>query len=271
MRFSAATLSTLLVLIPALASAAGWTQPEGKGQVILAARYYTTDEFFDNQSNRRDQPRYSKYELNPYLEYGFTDAITLGANGFVDYVTQKNPATTHDTNLMLSDVELFSRVRVAHGEDWVFSLQPLIKFPSLYHHSDAPRSGSEFFDAELSAQAGKSFSAFGQSHFTTFSAGYRHRFDTPKDQIKLEWAAGLTLDDHWMLLPQVAYTGRIDAAANSTFTQSGQDDYNLLKLQLSGRYHLSDFWALEGGAFVHGWGENTGSGGGVVFALWRQF
>jgi protein XagA len=259
------------LLFPSYVLAAGWTQPEGAVQTITTARYYTTDEFFDNNGKRRDQSRYTKYEINPYVEYGLTDAVTLGFNGFLDYITQDSPALAHDTNIMLSDVELFGRFRMAKGEDWVFSLQPLLKLPSLYEHDNAPRSGSEFFDAELSAQAGKSFSWFGRSHFTTVVAGYRHRFDTPKDQFKLEWTTGFSLTDQWQITPQISYTGRVDSVSNPTFTQSGQDDYNLLKLQLGALYHLSETLAVEGGAFVHSQGDNTGSGGGVMLAVWKKF
>ncbi len=270
MRFTF-SIVVLGLLFPALSQAAGWTQPEGAIQTITTARYYTTDEFFDNDGNRQVQSRYTKYEINPYLEYGLTDSLTLGFNGFVDYVTQNSPTLARDRNLMLSDVELFSRIRMVQGEDWVFSLQPLIKFPSLYEHDNAPRSGSEFFDAELSTQAGKSFSWFGQTHFTTFVAGYRHRFDTPKDQYKLEWTTGLRVNDQWQITPQIVYTGRIDSVSNPTFTQSGQDDYNLLKLQLSALYTLSETVSVEAGAFLHSQGENTGSGGGVMLAVWKKF
>ena len=261
----------IAIASPLFAHAAGWTQAEGDIQTITTARYYTTNEFFNNDGDRRNQPRYTKYEINPYIEYGLTDSLTLGFNAFADYVTQNPPALARDSNIMLSDVEVFGRFRIAQGADWVFSLQPLIKFPSLYEYDNAPRSGSEFWDAEISAQAGKNFTWWNRTHFTTFTAGYRHRFETPKDQFKLEWTTGLRLDDRWQITPQISYTGRVDSVSNPTFTQSGQDDYNLLKLQLGALYALSETVSVEAGGFLHSQGENTGSGGGVMLAIWKKF
>lgn len=263
-----------LVLAAAVSShafAAGWTQPKGKTQAIVTARYYTTDEYFDNSGHSQSQPTYDKYEINPYFEYGLTDTITLGANVFLDYVSQDVPGALQSDNYGLSDTELFARFRVYKDEANVFSLQPLIKLPSVYSRSGSPRSGGDQTDIELAAQGGHNFSLVGVPAFTTLSAAYRHRFEDPADQVKLDWVVGAHLTDRFMLLPQLSYTGRVNAPVNPAFTQSGSDDYNLLKLQLSAVYSITPDWSAELGVFDHVSGKNTGSGGGVTLAVWKQF
>lgn len=276
-RFLYRILSTALAFSLSLhattsnAHAAGWTQPKGSLQTITSLRYYTTDSYYDNSGNSRSQPRYTKYELNPYAEYGLTDSITLGFNGFVDIVTQNTPNSVRDSNYSLSDTELFARVRLYQSNDWVFSLQPLLKLPSVTRYNTSPRAGSKYTDAELSGQFGTHFDWFGKSHFTTLSVGYRHRFDFPKDQFKADWTTGFNLNERWQLTPHLTYTGRIGAKSNTGFTQSGQDDYNLLSLQISAKYALDERTAVELGAFSHSDGDNTGAGGGVILAWWKRF
>ena len=261
----------IITLSTSQAFAAGWTQPQGKTLTILTARYYSADQFFDNAGNTKPQSTYTKYEINPYTEYGLTDAITLGANLFLDYVSQGIPGSIQTDNVGLSDSEIFSRIRLYHDESSVFSLQPLIKFPSLYTRAGQPRSGGEQFDIELAAQGGRNFTVATIPAFTTVSAGYRHRFESPSDQLKLEWTVGAQVSDRILLLPQLSYTERLNAPINPAFTQSGSDDYNLLKLQLSAVYSVSADWSVELGIFDHTSGKNTGGGGGVTLALWKQF
>jgi hypothetical protein len=260
-----------LALTASQCLAAGWTQPQGKTQTILSARYYSTDQFFDNTGNSKQQNTYTKYEINPYAEYGLTDAITLGANLFLAYVSQDIPSAIKADNVGISDSEIFSRIRLYHDESSVFSLQPLIKFPSLYTRAGQPRSGGEQFDIELTAQGGRNFTVATIPAFTTVSAGYRHRFESPSDQLKLDWAVGAQVSERILLLPQISYTGRLNTPINPAFTQSGSDDYNLLKLQLSAVYSVSEDWSAELGIFDHTSGKNTGGGGGVILALWKQF
>lgn len=271
-----ATLAYLLfILMAALAapaSAGPWLQPKGQGQLINTALYYSTDYYYDNQRQRRPQPRFTKWQLNPYAEYGLTDRVTVGVNAFLDSVMTEAPAAgMQGDNTGLSDTEFFTRFRLAQWEGGVLSAQPLIKLPSLYATGGLPRSGTEEFDAELRLMAGHGVSLWGQSHYSALEVAYRSRFGEPGDQFRADFTLGVRPDGQWLLLPQLFTTWRIDAPAAAGFTQSGQDDYDLVKAQFSAVYQLTDEWALQAGGFQHLYARNTGAGGGALVALWKRF
>jgi hypothetical protein len=50
-----------------------WLQKPGEGLLILNGLAYATDTYFDSEGQKTAQPRFSKYELNPYLEYGLNE------------------------------------------------------------------------------------------------------------------------------------------------------------------------------------------------------
>ncbi|MCE2926355.1 MAG: hypothetical protein LW823_01735 [Rickettsiales bacterium] len=255
-----------LLLIPSFAFAGAWTQPAGKGQVIVNTLYYSTDELFNNQGNKVKQARYSKYELNPYFEYGLTDAITAGANLSFQRASQSSA-----TNWGVGDSEFFLRTRLFQSDGLVFSLEPMLKLPSPESFNERPQLGGRSIDAGLGASLGYGFSAWGQNHFVNIDAGYRHRFNDPKDQIKLAGTLGVSVTDTLMILPQIFATYRVSDPSVVSFTQSSGDDYNLLKGQISVVYRYQDGVSFQLGAFSHLDGKNVGSGDGVLFSVWKSF
>lgn len=77
--------TAIAVCTPQPALAAAWTQAEGQWQINTSAVLYNTSKFFDVNGNLQHQKPLTKTELNPYLEYGLTDDLTLGFNGFIQY------------------------------------------------------------------------------------------------------------------------------------------------------------------------------------------
>jgi hypothetical protein len=260
------TAAISLVLVSAPAFAGAWLQPQGKGQIILNNFYYTADTFFNNQGQRQSQSEYHKYELNPYIEFGWSDQLTLGANLSVQRTSQNTTS-----NYGLGDSEFFGRLRLWQKDNFVLSVSPLVKLPALDNSSDRPKIGSSHPDAGLGLAAGYGFDAYGQHHFTDISALYRYRFGDPENQVNITATLGLGLSERWMLMPQVFATYRTDKPDVAAFTQSSGDDYNLVKLQLSAVYKLNDKTSLQFGGFADVDGNNTGVGRGILFSLWRNF
>lgn len=264
------TFCASLLLLSSTAHAAAWTLPEGDGQLIVNAFYYSTDSYDDTRGREQSQPRFSKYEINPYVEYGLGDGTTVGFSTFLHQVTQDMGG--QDSNWGMADTEIFLRRRLYQDDTYALALQPVIKLPSAYAHGGLPRAGSDEWDGEINLQGGMNFDAFGNTHYVTLETGYRKRFGAPGDQVRAALTLGLRVSERWTVLPQLSGIFRTDEASGAAaFTQSSSDDYNLVKGQLSALYSMDNGWGVQVGGFGHLWTENTGNGGGAMVAVWKQF
>ncbi len=265
-----ALLSAIVSLTVSQALAGAWTQEAGKGQLIVTTLYYATDTLYDNSGAKQAQPDYSKYEVSPYFEYGLADGLTVGANLSLQHATQDGtPGNPTLTNWGLGDSEFFARLRLLQKGALVVSVEPMVKLPTA--EEDQPALGGRHADAGLGLLAGYQFSYAGLDHFIDLGLSYRYRDGTPEDQIKLSATAGFGLTKDLMLMSQAFWTLRADTQSTPAFTQSSNDDYNLLKLQMSLVYKLSESLSVQAGAFSHLDGKNVGGGDGVLFSLWRRF
>jgi hypothetical protein len=268
-KFRTSLLSSLfLLLTPAAASAnpGAWVQDKGAWQLITTASYYSTSERFDNQGNSVAQPRYTKYEINPYIEYGLWDHTTVGANLFLQ---QANNSAR--SNLGISDAEFFARTRLWSDAHSVISVQPMIKLPGLYERRNQPKIGGDHMDVGLALIGGHSFNAFGFSNFAELELGQRARFGDPKNQYIANASIGSNVAQDWKIIAQSFNTIRAGSNAGAAFTQSSGDDYTLNKLQLSAVYKVNEQVSLQGGGYHVLDGKNTGSGEGLIFAVWTKF
>ena len=270
------------------AFAGAWTQKKGDGLLILNHSYYRASEFINNAGRKQSQPLYQKAEWNPYIEYGLTDKITIGANLFVQYLRQDTkqsitqqitPFTTVTTtyngsanNIGIGDSELFARFRLYQKDGFVLSAEPMFKVPSFWSYTDLPDVGNSQPEAALTLSGGYGFKAYGQNHFVNLDTGYRYRAGREKDQIRIAATLGLSLDSQWMIMPQLFITRRTSSpSAASTFNEAGSNDYNLTKAQLSAVYKMWDDTSLQVGGFYHADAKNSSTGGGVLIALWQPF
>jgi protein XagA len=259
-----------IVLHSGYVQAGAWTQFEGQGQIILNSYYYTADEMFDNQGKRQNLPRYLKYELNPYMEYGLTSSVTVGANLSLQAAAQKN-VNGQLANYGVGDSEFFAKGLLFDDGKFAVSATGLVKVPGLGSWRTEPVIGSTHPDLGAGISAGYGFSAFGQHHFVDVDTLYRYRFGVPKDQANLAATLGVHILDQWMLMPQMFTTYRIQKPQTATFTQSSGDDYNEVKLQLSAVYEYTPAMAFQCGVFADVAGENAGVGKGVLVSMWRNF
>jgi hypothetical protein len=255
-----------IALCPAYASAGAWTLDKGAYQLIVTGRYYRTQTYFNNRGDKLSQANYYKREINPYLEYGLNSSLTLTANLSLESVSQQQ-----ESNWGLGDSEFTARKQLWRGKNAAISLAPLVKLPSPEGAAERPRIGSRHADVGAIASAGYGFSALGNQHYVNLDAGYRHRFGTPADQVTADFTAGIGLNRHLTLMPQLFLTRRMDKPTTPTFTQSAGDDYNLAKVQLSGLWRFSERTAVQLGGFSHATGRNAGAGEGGFIALWRTF
>jgi len=254
------------------AYASAWTQEQGNTLLIVTSSYYTANEMYDNNGHSQPQAPYHQYELNPYLEYGYRDDITLGSNLFLESATQNaSSGNSSEINWGLGDSEFFLRKRLWQQDGFVVSAEPLVKLPSPQASaSDQPKLGDSHTDMAMGFSGGYGFSAYGLNHFIDVDTQYRYRFGPQKDQVRVNASAGIGLTEHWALMPQAFLTYRINEPAVPRYTESTSDDYNLVRLQLSAVYALTPATSFQLGGFDDTGGKNVGEGKGVIFAIWKK-
>lgn len=259
-------LSMAFLSPAAHANPGAWVMPEGKGQVITNASYYVSKHRFNNNGDKVAQPTYSKWELNPYLEYGMWDHTTIGANMFLQRAND-----SANSNYGVGDVEVFARSRLWHNDRAVISLQPLLKIPGIYENKRSPKIGSEHMDIGLSVLGGMNFETFGFKQYGELEVGARNRFGKPENQYIVNATLGTNLTDDVQVLLQTFNTLRATDPSVATFTQSPNDDYDLSKAQLSAVYTYNERISLQAGGFYHLAGTNVGNGAGALFSVWTRF
>ena len=276
----------LLLIAPPLPALAGaWLMPKGETLAILNTTYFESDQFFDANGDKQDQNTFTKYELNAYAEHGMTEDWTVCINLFLSTLDQdveenaflQTPdgpqqfrVLVGQGNIGFTDPELFARYRLYQDDDYVFSLEPVIKFPSVHAEGLVPKGGGEQFDFELAALGAMNFQLGGRYHFADLRLAYRHRGDELEDQLIAELQLGLRLTDSFMLIPGVFLTESTDLPTDQQFAFDGRNDFDLLKLELTGWYDLSPQHFVRASAFAHVDGKNTGDGEGVTIGYgWR--
>jgi len=253
------------------AYAGAWTQDQGRALLILSGNYYAADRMWDNFGRKQSQPSYSKYELNPYMEYGLWEGVTLGTNLSLDRTYQQGTGgSAAQSNWGIGDSEFFLRQRLWQGSGFIVSAEPMIKLPSPESGSSQPRLGSSHPDAGIGLSAGYSFSALGRNHFVDIDSQYRYRFGSPRDQYKFAATLGIGFTSRLTLMPQMFATYRASPPKIASFTQSASDDYDLTRLQLSAVYQLREDVSLQVGGFSDISGRNAGIGRGALIALWKR-
>lgn len=268
------------VLLAAGHAHAAWTQPAGKWFTAQQLSYFETSHFVDETGDKSRQNEFRKYEWNSYAEYGVTDDTTVGINLFLHQLEADDedaafipPQRFTRTNFGLADAELLLRRKLWQSKDGstVVSVQPLIKFPSLYEDGQQPLSGTDDFDAELRLQSGYSFSFLGQHHYLKLDGGYRKRFGAWRDQLKFDATLGLRLSERVTFMPQYFLTQRAEGTGIGTASLGVANDYDLQKGQVSLLYDITPETTLQLGVFTHLRARNTGNGDGLLFGVWHRF
>ena len=264
-------LSRLFVVFVTLCAAASahagaWLQPEGKGLAIGQATYYTTAHYFDANGELQRQPRFTKYEFQPYAEYGVLPNLTIGGTAYLDRVHQSG--SSHGG---IADPEIFARTRLWSDDRQVISLQPLIKLPSSFSKNDVPRSGSRSTDAELSLLYGRNQPLLTSRDYIDTRIGYRVRNRGQSDQLRVDSSIGLKLTEQVQLVPALRGIMAVNPTDSAAYTENGELDYSLIKAEVTGIYHLDETQWLQASFFKHVAGTQTGDGYGLSLGFARGF
>jgi hypothetical protein len=249
--------------------AGAWTQQTGSALLITTLNVYSTNEYRDNGGDKHNQPRFTQTSLAPYLEYGLADGLTVGGSAYLEDVHQRQAA--RDNNIGITDPELFARYRLYRDNEWALALQPLVKLPSYYESNALPRSGTRHWDGELAFQAGRNFKAFSRQHFLEADIGYRVRGGPSGNQLRASLTLGMTLSPRWTLMPQLNAIWRTGNYIGAAFTETEDNDFDLIQGELSALYHWREDVDLQIGAFSNLYARDTGLGGGGMVSVWKRF
>lgn len=268
----------LLTLLPIQALAAAWTLEKGQRQTIHTLYIYHANKYFDADSKLTSQTNFTKFDYNIYSEEGLTDTLTFGTINSGQVLLQEQEVTfdlpnnekftySYLQNAGVTELELFLRQQVMEKNNYVFSIQPLIKLPSYI----VEESNSDFNNSQLATElkflGGYSF----DKHYVHSEIGIRHFFDTDSPSLSFDIGAGIKLNKYWTFIPSLSSTFYNRALLLDSFTDQKNIKYDLVKLQLTTLYEMSDQYALQFGAYKDIYGKETGAGNSFIIALWKRF
>lgn len=252
--------------------AAAWTLPQGKGQVITTASYYSTDRYYSASGTEFTQPAYHKRSLDSLVEYGLRDEVTVGGTLRLEGLSQRHYSTgASEHNTGIGNTDLFVRYKFWEQNGTVLAVQPMLILPRVIDNGDYPELGSAHTAVEMRGLAATSFAWGGQYHFANVELAYRHRTGAPADQWQVDATLGLRPAKDWLVLGQWFSTWRADGLGMTTPTITDEENYELAKLQLTVVYDWSEAVSLQLGGFGHVRSRNTGGGGGMLASVWYRF
>lgn len=266
MRILTALSALAVCALAGTAQAGAWLQPKHEGLFVAQATYFSNTEFYDRSGRTRPQAKYTKYELQPYLEYGLADNLTMGATAYLQRADQSNR-----DNYGIADPEFFLRTALWKGERQIVSIQPLVKLRSEFEHNTTPRGGSSSTDAELSLLYGRNMDIFSPRDYLDVRVGYRFRGNKLNDQIRADAALGLNVSENWTLVPAMRLIDATKIPSGIAFSENGDQDYTLLKAEIGASYRLSQKQAVSITVFDHIDGKQTGNGSGLSLGFMQRF
>jgi len=239
------------------AAADAWTQPKGKGQVILKYEDMRADRGFDMDGLLADLPAERRdTAVALFTEYGMTDRLTLrikgewqsGEDAFVDYEGR-------------GPLEIGVNWQVWRDERAAVSLYGGYADGGEGRNAGYAAPGVGDSDWEVRASVGRSFGGWERLRFSgafvELQAARRLRQGLP-DETRIDATAGVHLGDDWMVLAQ-AFGGQADEGGP-----------RWLSLEASVVRNLGD-WSVQAGWRQAVAGRETPESGGPVVALWRRF
>lgn len=244
------------------AHAGAWLQPKGKGLMILSATMLSSDRAFDGE-DLVDIPRYNKFELGVWLEYGLTDHVTLIFRPQLRSVEIADPIDASHTGAGYT--VLGTRVGLWSDAASVFSFQSLVRIPGSRDEDDLAQTGSTDMETDLRVLYGHSFMLGAWPAFIDTEFAYRIRSGDAPDEIHSDVTFGLRPRPDIMLLAQFFNTFSHGKARG--LYDTGREH----KAALSVVWDFVPDWSLQVGGVATVEGENALRERGGFAAIWKRF
>lgn len=273
-RLSASVVASGTVLLAAAdADASAWTRARGQYLFVVPVEYADADEQFDANGDKADRLRFQQIQVSPYLEYGLTDTLTIGAQPNYRWVRQEIALGEDAVNSGLADVNVFARYRLWGRDAAAFSVQALVKAPIEADETEIAPLGFDQVDVEGSLLYGNSHQSGSGRVFYNLDVGYRKRFESPADEVHGNGYIGWSPSgDRWSFVLASNNTFGLNNEEDNVFEAlTARPDYRRNQAQLSASYRLSDAVSIVGGGFATYSGRNVGATRGGFISLVFSF
>jgi len=262
---------TFLMLPSAVCWGGAWTQEQRHSYNRLAVNYFYSEKEYLDDSDRAVYENGGSFQdanLNYYFEYGLTDKLTAITSLYYKQL-RRDDDTIDVKTYGVGDVDLALKYKVLENVAGVFSAQVLVKVPEFYDEDDTLPLGNGQYDVEFRLLYGRSLYPLIPGYYN-LEAGYRWRAEDPADEfrflvevgsdlgagfygrVKLDGLLGLNNGDETM-----------DQYGNPTIT----NDFDLVKLDLTCGYQLSEQWGIEAAFTPTVYGQHTAYGQTYTLAL----
>ncbi|HEK25682.1 hypothetical protein [Hydrogenobaculum sp.] len=254
----------LFLSLPFITLASSWVQPKGGIFLSPSYNYYSANEYYDNNGNKKPMGctfKESEYQL--YGEYGLTNKTTVTFKIPYDYLSCGGNSTSG-----FGDFETGFIRQIKKGVDYSFSYYGTAIIPTGYSIDKNLRLGYGRFGLE----GGGLFGFSGKFGFVDSGIGYRYYFGYPSSQVRSYATAGLNIYKHIQLISTLNLQLGL---GNGKQKQVGQNillepNYKLAQIYVGPRIVFGNVSFVATYQYVF-WGENTGVGKGLNFSLWWNF
>lgn len=242
----------------------GWSMPEGNLYSRFAFNYYTADQNFNDDGDRKDFSNhgdFTDFNESLYVEYGVSKNLTLVSSLVYKHLHYEDD-TIDSKTYGVGDIELATRYCLWRNGGSAFSTQGLVKFPEAYDEDKLVALGNGQYDFEIRLLFGQSLHPVIPG-YVNVEAGYRFRCEAPADEFRYLVEMGMDLTPKFYgrvkldgILGIGNEDGTIDRMGNPTTTA----DFDLGKLDTCLGCNITDQWGIEVGCSPSIYGKNTAAG-----------
>lgn len=248
---------------PALAGA--WPQTPGAVQIIVPFSNTSASETYDDDGKALRRNRYSKQELAPYIEYGFSERITLVGNLALTHERSSWLGTTI-SDRAVSRIETGARFALGKWQNTLFSIQPLLAWHGAASTDDPFASRRGDIDGEIDVTMGQNFTWLGMDGFTDNLIGIRVRPADRPSELKANLTIGIRpLARTMVMLKSESYTSLSGGGGVApSQVQSSKLGFSLVQ-------EIDKTVSVELNAMASVSGRNTIKERSLGLALWYHF
>jgi len=245
------------------ASASPWGRDPGSFFLSTRGDYFTARADADDPM-ATGQIRFERYQTDNYAELGVGWKTTLGAKAVYGTSTFFDGFSAFSAS-GFSEIEAFAQREILRSDNHVLALRLAGAAPVRFATGARPGFASDGADIDARVLYGRNLMARPIKIFATGEAGYRRRFGSGADQIRVDFLVGVEPSRRILALVDLFSTVSLGAAA------PGGADYDIVKVQPSLVWRATKRWSLQAGVTHEAWGGNLLLGDTYFLSLWTQF
>jgi len=261
--FSYALLFCILTICTP-ASASPWAKENNKLLFISSVDYFRASLEPANTPSGLVESDFKRLDSNTYMEYGLTNDVTIG--GKVVFGTSwLTRGTDIETATGFSEIEVFGQYQLFRSNQDAGGVRITLVRPSNFSSGARTELQSDGMDVDLSMLYGRNLHTRRTKVFTAIDAGFRKRLGNAADQVRIQTTLGFEPSERFLLL--------IDAFATISMRNEdvGGADFDIVKIQPSALWRISNRWGLQAGVTEEIAGRNIALGRTFFVGLWSSF